>query len=410
MFRILILTPQMPYPPAQGTSLRNYNIIRGLAKNHDVSLLTYIETDERLVELPEAPNCKILDQVPVPRRTSTDRTKQLITNSQPDMALRLRSDRFVEALKVALINSNDDNLSGQSYDFVQIEGIELAFTIPTIRQYSPNSKIVFDDHNAESELQRRAFQIDLSHPHRWPAAAYSFIQARRLHEYESWVISAVDWVVAVSQADKDHLLKLVKDKPITVIPNCIDVSNYREEESQTNMQYDLLFTGKMDYRPNIDAVLWFSTAIWPLIQKARPNTTWAIVGQNPHRRLNSLANLKNVTVTGRVKQVQPYFATTKVFIMPFRLGSGTRLKMIEAMASGKAIVSTTIGAEGYSIRNNHEIMLADNPTEFASIVLSLLEDPELRTRLGNRAQLYAQQYDWRKVIPLFDGIYSCLLD
>ena len=116
-----------------------------------------------------------------------------------------------------------------------------------------------------------------------------------------------------------------------------------------------------------------------------------------------------MTITGRVKEVQPYLHRSRIFIMPFRVGSGTRLKLIEAMASGLAIVSTTVGAEGFSVRSGEELMLADKPAEFAAMILALLDDRERRSQLGDRARRFAQQYDWRRVVPRFIEIYEDLL-
>jgi glycosyltransferase involved in cell wall biosynthesis len=263
---------------------------------------------------------------------------RLFTDRRPDMAHRLYSRAF----EAALI----EVLAGERFDVVQIEGIELAWLMPLIHLHSPAGRIVFDDHNAEAELQRRAFLTDVGNPRRWVAALYSWIQAGRLRRYERWACRTADAVVVVSQADAGHIQALDANLSVTVIPNCIDVTDYQTDSRPGDPRFDLVFSGKMDYRPNIDAVLWFAREIWPLIRRERPETTWAIVGQKPHARLDWVKELPGVTVTGWVEAVQPYLAGAAVYIMPFRLGSGTRLKMIEAMAAGKAIVSTAVGAEG----------------------------------------------------------------
>jgi glycosyltransferase involved in cell wall biosynthesis len=165
----------------------------------------------------------------------------------------------------------------------------------------------------------------------------------------------------------------------------------------------------MDYRPNIDAVLWFADAVWPKIVGERPSTTWAIVGQKPHARLERLRELPGVTVTGWVESVRPYLAGAGVYVMPFRVGSGTRLKLIEAMASGLAIVSTAVGAEGFPVQSGREIVLADGAEEMGTAVLHLLNHPEERARIGRNAIQFAQKYDWRVVIPAFAAIYDRLL-
>ncbi|UCC54081.1 MAG: glycosyltransferase, partial [Anaerolineaceae bacterium] len=215
-------------------------------------------------------------------------------------------------------------------------------------------------------------------------------------------------VTVVSEPDRRRLAELAPLTPMSIIPNSIDVAEYRAIPGQNTPEYDLVFTGKMDYRPNVDAVLWFSKEIWPKILRARPGTTWAIVGQRPHRRLRPLSELEGVTITGRVKHIQPYIAQAAVCIMPFRAGGGTRFKIIEAMAAGKAIVSTRIGAEGFDATTGGELIIADEADDFAFATLNLLNNPEKRRELGEQALATARAYDWQSVTPLFDEVYEQL--
>ncbi len=340
--------------------------------------------------------------VPVPQRSLALRLRQLLTTGLPDMAHRLDAPAFTLALRQWLTETH--------FDIVQVEGIELARYIGIIRAVSPTSRILFDNHNAEAELQRRNFLTDVRRPGRWPAAAYSFVQTHRLRRFESWAMRQADWVVAVSDEDARQLRPLAPEKQVTVIPNSIDTEAYslptNPQQVPANQSFDLVFTGKMDYRPNVDAVLWFVKAIWPQIRAARPQTTLAIVGQKPHERLQSLNQQPGITLTGWVDKVQPYLAGAGLCLMPFRVGSGTRLKLIEAMAAGKAIVSTTVGAEGFPVQSGREVVLADSPGEFAQAVLALLADEEERARLGAAACQFARQYDWRVVVPLFNQVYE----
>jgi hypothetical protein len=177
--RLLLLTPQLPYPPFQGTSLRNFYILRGLAQRHEIHLLSYQEEPDNAMAsgagpLPEL--CASVETAPVERRTFLQRLWRLLADERPDMAHRLHSSVFDLKLR--------QTLSNERLDLVQIEGIELARAVPLIRRLSPGCKIVFDDHNAEAELQYRAFLTDLREPLRWPAALYSLVQARRLRRYE----------------------------------------------------------------------------------------------------------------------------------------------------------------------------------------------------------------------------------
>jgi len=402
--KVLLLTPQLPYPPHQGTSLRNFHIIRGLAQACEVSLLSFLEPEQTAASEKTTPLtklCQTISTVPVPQRTMGKRLQQLASTRRPDMAHRL----FSQAFNIKLLQM----LQATSFDIVQIEGIEMARYLPVIRHASPRSKIVFDDHNAETELQRRNFLTDLRQPRRWVAAAYSAEQVRRLRRFERWTCQQADWVTAVSHPDKAHLAKLTEGQtPITVIPNCIDVQQFHLDETEA-IPSDVLFMGKMDYRPNVDAALWFVDVVWPIIRQKRPFATFTIVGQKPHARLERLRSVPGITLTGWVERVEPYLAGTAVVVLPFRVGSGTRLKLIEAMAAGKAIVSTAVGAEGFSVQHKRELLLVESGAEMATAVLQLLNNPAERQRLGQAAQQFAQQYDWRVVVPKFLEGYGRLL-
>ncbi len=402
MTPLLLLTPQLPYPAHQGTSLRNLHIIRGLADEYEITLLSFLEENQTAVSDKIIPLLNLLNRletVPVPQRTTGKRLKQLVTTRRPDMAHRLYDQLFADKLR-QLLRENE-------FEIIQIEGIELARYIEIVRAESPNSKVIFDDHNAETELQRRNMLTDLRQPKRWVAAAYSWVQVQRLRRFERWAMQKSDWTTAVSEADKILLDKLANDSQvnITAIPNCIDTEAYAKIDREP-IPFDLLFSGKMDYRPNVDAVLWFADHVWPEIVAKRPSTTWAIVGQKPHARLERLRDVQGITVTGWVESVRPYLAGATLYIMPFRVGSGTRLKLIEAMATGKTIVSTQIGAEGFPVADGRELCLVDDAMGMETAVLQLLDAEERRVEYGRVAQQFAQQYDWRNIIPAFKEIYN----
>ena len=403
-----MLTPQMPYPPEQGTSLRNYHILQGLVGRHQISVLSFDSADLVTEKTqPEELATIRFYQVPVPLgRSKSKRLISMVSTDRPDLSHRLRSEAY-ETRLISLLTEGINN--DEPFDIVQVEGLELAHFLPIVRQWSPKSRIVLDQHNAETLIQRRSLKADKQEMRGWPKALYSWVQAGRLEQYESWACRSADRVTVVSQSDKNHLKELVPDIKASVIPNSIDVEEYREKTTLEGIPFDLLFTGKMDYRPNVDSAIWFAQDIWPLIRKARPTTTWAIVGQKPTSRIQRLSEMMGVTVTGYVKEVAPFMAGAKVFVLPFRVGSGTRLKMIEAMAAGKSIVSTNVGAEGYEFQDNEELIIADDPQQFANAVLNLLSRPQERVRLGQAATVAARQYDWRVVIPKFDDVYEGLL-
>lgn len=397
--RILLLTPQRPYPPHQGTTLRNFNLVKELARRHTICVLSFLEPDQHPDEAgPLLHLCDWLETLPVPQRTIGTRLRQLITTRRPDMSWRLWSPEFNERLAT--------RLREEHFDVVEIEGFEMTPYLPTIEAACPKALITYDAHNAEWILQQRAFWTDLKRPQRWPAAWYSWVQWRRLRQTEAGIIQRVAHTIAMSAQDKVALRELVFDAPITVIPNGVDLSAYSQFKGAP-IYYDLVFTGKMDFRPNVDAALWFGQRVLPLIQAKRPGTTFAIVGQRPHPRLEGLRNKPGITITGYVEDVRPYLAGATVYVAPLRVGGGTRLKILEAMAMGKAIVATSVGAEGFPVGNHEELVLADEPLTFAQEVVDLLENPNRRLALGRAGQAFAEaNYGWDTLVPQLEKVYQ----
>lgn len=397
--RILLLTPQRPYPPHQGTTLRNFNLIKEMAKRHQVCVLTFLETDQDPADPGPLPDlCEWVETIPVPQRSLGLRLRQMLTTRRPDMSWRLWSSTFSHRLS--------QRLKEQPFDVVEIEGFEMTPYLAVIEAVSSKPLITYDAHNAEWILQKRACLTDLKNPARWPAAVYSWVQWRRLRTYETQILRRAAHTIAMSAQEKVALRDLVFDAPLTVIPNGVDLDIYRHFKG-TPLYYDLLFTGKMDFRPNVDAALWFGEQVLPLIRAHRPGTTFAIVGQRPHARLEGLRSKPGVTITGYVADVRPYIAGATVYVAPLRVGGGTRLKLLEAMAMGKAIVSTTVGAEGFPVGNGQELVLADDPAEFAQATLDLLENPIRRSELGLTGQAFAHaNYGWDTLVPQLERVYE----
>ena len=409
--RILVLTPQLPYPPQQGTAIRNYNLIAHLAARHRLHLLSFRqEGDELASDSPLFRHCQRIETVPAPRRTLGQRLLTTISSPLPDMALRLASRAFQQRL-AALI-------AEETYDVVQIEGIEMApyglwlRAWPRFASLTPRPRLVFDDHNAEYLLQRRVFETDARRPRRWAGALYSLIQWQKLSRYETHVCQQADGVAAVSEADAAALQRLVPGLHPAIVPNGVDLQFYNDQIPMTKPQdvvighWPLVFTGKMDFRPNVDAVLWFADEVLPGVRAAQPEAHFVVVGQKPHARLDPLRQREDVTLTGWVEDVRPYIASAAVYVAPLRMGGGTRLKLLEAMAMGKPIVSTSLGCEGFDVADGQELRVADAPEAFAAAVLELLADETQRARLGRTARRFVEaHYGWEAIVPRMEELY-----
>jgi glycosyltransferase involved in cell wall biosynthesis len=431
MARILILTPQLPIPPqaltgmSQGTTIRNFNLIAGLAKRHDVDLLTFrapaaLQSSDAggargtSASEPEAavldllrPYCGVIVAEPAPMRTLTRRARDTILNPLPDLALRLSSPIMRQHMTRLLRE--------KPYDVVQVEGVEMAPYVPdrwAAKQPGKTSRprLVFDDHNAEYVLQKRAFLTDVRRPRRWVAAAYSLVQWRKLTSYERRVCRTADRVVAVSDVDADALRRLAPGLEVTVIPNGVDLEFNRlgAASPAAGMGANaLVFTGKMDYRPNVDAVIWFVTAVLPGILAQIPDARFYIVGQQPHVRVQALAEHPAVTVTGRVPDVRPYIAGAAVYVVPLRIGGGTRLKVLEAMAMGRALVSTRLGCDGFDFEQGRQVCFADDPAAFTEAAVGLLRDRARAADLGRHARAYVEaHFGWDAIVPRLEALYA----
>jgi polysaccharide biosynthesis protein PslH len=423
MARILILTPQLPYPPHQGTTIRNFNLIAGLARRHELDLLTFLSPGQTApvevggrgagdeggrspapgaFQAPITPlqwMCRSIVAEPQPSRKLSRRAWDTLFNPLPDMALRLASPVMAGHL-ARLIHENE-------YDVIQVEGIEMA---PYVLGLTGRSRLIFDDHNAEYLLQRRTFLTDARRPRRWLAAAYSLVQWRKLTAYERRICQFAGRVVAVSEADREALRRLSPGLDVKVVPNGVDLDFYRPgvlPPAPGLSPHALVFTGKMDYRPNVDAVLWFAEAVLPLVLAQVPGARFYVVGQQPHARLEALDGRPAITITGRVPDVRPYIAGAAVYVVPLRIGGGTRLKVLEAMAMGQAVVSTRLGCDGFPFEDGRQVRLADSAEAFAATVVELLLQRAQAAALGRAARAEVErQYGWDAIVPLLEGLYS----
>ncbi|MBI2907881.1 MAG: glycosyltransferase [Chloroflexi bacterium] len=402
--RVLFLAPQMPYPPHKGTSLRNFHLIRGAAAHHEVHLLTFAGSDLSSAG-PLRDLCASIQTVPSPQRAFSRRLASFFLSSSPDLASRLSSAEF--ARKVG------DILRSTMPEIVQVEGLELAPYFLGLPPSRHHPVVILDEHNAEYALQKRAFEVDRCTPRRWPAALYSLVQWQKLKRYEGMACRRANAVIAVSEEDKGALLRLDSGLDIAVVPNGVDCAYFQSQERRQS-DATLVFTGTMDFRPNIDAVAWFAREVLPLVQKEAPEARFVIAGGGPTPTVRALAGA-SVEVTGFVPDVRPYLARAAVYVIPIRMGGGVRFKALEAMASGVPIVSTTVGVEGISVSGGQDLLLADDAPSFATAVLRLLSEhapsensgQALGRGMAERARrLVEQRYDWDRITPLLSDLYD----
>ena len=399
--RILFLSHFIPHPPTGGASLRNFNLIKQLACGNELHLLTFTQTNrhpttEHIERSRQAlaSYCRQIEIVDVPSDRSRLRWCALLALNafapQPYSAWRFRSRRMLEAI--------DWHLDRFRYDLVHVDTIALAGYLPHLR----GLPAVLNHHNVESALLLRRAATE-----RNPAVrAYIALQGWKLRRAETRALTAFDGNIAVSALDKAELSARAPTANITVIPNGTDTRFFRPQPADESGP-SLVFAGTMAWYPNADAMEFFARKIWPLIKRRVPGVTMNLIGASPPAEVRRLGERDpSFRVLGFVDDVRPYIAQAAVYVVPIRVGGGTRLKILDAMAMGKAIVSHPIGAEGLDLAQDKEILIAAEPERFAQQVVALLHDRSRRQQLARAARARAvASYAWDRIAPRLERCY-----
>ncbi|MCZ7540677.1 MAG: glycosyltransferase [Anaerolineae bacterium] len=403
--RLLFLTAELPEPAHAGGTLRTNGLLRAAhAAGHEVHLLSFATRAQLNAQRERlAAYCARVETVSPPQRRLSDRLRDLLLTDKADMQGRYCSAHYQHALSKLLEET--------PYDLIQMESLEMTIYAPTVRRIQPTTPLIYDSFNAEADLQRSIFEAERGSVRRLPGALYSFVQWRRLTRYERRVVREATHTIAVSDADAEAFRRLAPDCPVSVVPNGIDVARYAVADTTLDLgPASLVFTGSMGYRPNVDAALWFANRVLDRVQAHVPQARFFIVGSQPHRRLGSLRDHDGVQITGWVPDVQPFLSAAAVYVVPLRMGSGTRLKLLQAMAARLAVVSTRVGAQGLDVQDGVQLRLADTEEDFARAVIELLSDPAERAALGERAAKYvAHGYDWSVIAPRLLAVYDDVL-
>jgi glycosyltransferase involved in cell wall biosynthesis len=400
--RLLMLTNGLLYPPQSGGALRAYGILHSLRQaNHEVALLSFDHAGSSTSRSILTDLCQSVHSVPPPTRSTSARLRHLLTSGQPDIVQRMDS----EPLRSILVQLTQT----QDFDAIQFEGLEMATYLPFVRALGLRARLIYDAFNAEFALQQVIASIDAltRSPRGLASALYSRIQAARIYAYERSICQLADAVIAVSDEDAALLQPLRDDRPLTVVPSGIFSASYSSTSPLDLGSAALVFSGKMDYRPNIDAVVWFVNDLLPRITSTVPQARFYIVGQQPTEAVNALAANPNVSVIGAVAEMPPYLSGASVYVAPLRMGSGTRLKLLEAMACGCAIVATSIAAAGLEGSARSTMCIRDESADFADAVTDLLTNADRRTRLGRDARRAVRDhYDWHVLMPRLLKVYE----
>ncbi len=413
MARILMLCPYPPYPPRSGGALRMYHLLVGLARRHRITCLTFG------TELPTAASdhlqplhdfCTVHVVTDTPQRTLWQRTWTTLASPLPDMALRNASPAYTAALH--------ELVAQHPFDVILAESIEMAHYGLHPIEHNPPPRRILDQFNAEYVLQRRAASIDFENllhtdsrtPRTLAAVPYSLVQWGKLAHFEQQMMRQYDRVLTVSEEDRNALRQLCPDTPMTIVPNGVDTIYFQPRRRPTptaDAPLDLVFTGTLNFRPNVDGVLWFAREVLPQIHLRQPRARFVVVGRSPVPEIVALHNeQQRIVVAADVPDVRPYMERAAVYVVPLRVGGGIRLKLLEALAMSLPIVSTSLGAEGVpELHHSEQLLLGDTPQTFAAAVLWLLDMPELAEHMGKRGrQLVRSHYDWSVIVPRLEAV------
>ncbi len=393
--KILWLNANLLLPLDKGGKLRTWHLMRHLAKRHDITYLSFAEPGQREEDRAGMREvCRTLETLPrtdPPKGTLafyTDAAKHIV-NRLPYAVGKYRHEAYATAVR--------RHLASRRFDAVVCDFLVPAVNLPTSL---PIPSVLFT-HNVEAEIWRR-HAANASNP---ASRLLMKQQWDRMSRFEREALSRFDLVLAVSDVDRQTFNTLYPGalrNPIHVVQTGVDTSYFAPMPGHERRAH-LVFTGSMDWLPNEDGMLYFVRDILPAIRREEPDVTLSIIGRAPTPAVQRLAEQAGIDVTGRVDDVRPHVAAGDVYIVPLRIGGGTRLKIFEAMGMAKAVVSTTVGAEGLPVTPGRDIVIADEPAQFADAVVRLIRNADERRRIEDAARrLVVERYDWAAVAQEFE--------
>ena len=373
----LFITPEPPYPAMGGGALRSSSIFEYLRERYAVDVVTFTEHEHDI----SVPGARRLFVLKLPRHSRSAparvwRNASRYLRGAPPLVDRFAGfDADVERV-----------LDGLRYDVTVVEHLWCAPYASILRPRT--RRLILDLHNIESELQDNSAQAE-----RWPLSMMFRRFARGYREVERSCLPEYDDVLAPSRDDARRLRGVCRT---TVYPNALPL----RPAPATAEDNAIAFSGNLEYHPNVAAVRFFAARIWPAVRARRPDLEWRLIGMNPHAVAKIVEDLEGVKLVGPVHDAVAALARAKVVVAPLLSGSGTRFKILEAWAGARAVVSTTIGAEGLEVKDGEHLRIADEPQDFANAIVDLLERPEERVRLGSNGraayqECYTTEAAWR---------------
>jgi sugar transferase (PEP-CTERM/EpsH1 system associated) len=393
---ILWLKTELLHPVDKGGKIRTYHMLRALKREHRVTYLTLDDGAAGAAERAAAAEyCHEL--VCVPHRTRA----KFSAGFYAELARNLVSPLpyFMQKYRSAAMRAEIERAVARGgFDVLVCDFLNPSVNVPP-RLSLPS---VLFQHNVEAMIWRRHYEVQANALKK----AYLYGQWRKAVAYERAACRRFDLVVAVSRADADAMRREYGVAAVADVPTGVDTEFFRPQGTEARQPHNLVFTGSMDWLPNEDAIQFFIKEILPRVRQTVPDVTLTVVGRDPFPSLLEQSRRDPaIVVTGRVEDVRPYIERAAAYVVPIRVGGGTRLKIYEAMAMERAVVSTTIGAEGLPVRAGTELLLADAPEEFAAAVVRVLTDDKLARELGAQAAATVRaRFSWDGVAAEFAAL------
>lgn len=393
---ILWIKTELLHPVDKGGKIRTYNMLKELKRQHRITYLTLDDGAATAADRESAfEYCNELVCVQhQPREKFTAGFyAELLFNLASSLPYAIKKYESAHMRAEIVERAKAGNV-----DLIVCDFLAPAASVP----FEVDCPTLLFQHNVEAMIWKRHYEVQSN----LIKKSYLFWQWLKMRAFERKMCRRFDSVVAVSSEDREQIQNESGVESVFDVPTGVDTKFFRPIGSEQAEAHNIVFTGSMDWLPNEDAITYFTGQIMPLIRQTIPDVTLTVVGRNPYPSLQELAKRdRSIIVTGRVDDVRPYMERAAAYVVPLRIGGGTRLKIYEAMAMEKAIVSTTIGAEGLPLKDGTELLLADTADLFAKAVVKVLNDKPLAQALGARAAaIVREQFGWEKVAERFGTI------
>lgn len=398
--KVLLIAHKNPYPPKDGGSM-------GIATMIDGLLLNRIHLDVLLMNPSKVFQPFLPDLVP--KQIRRIKAVPVNTDLHPIKALKNLIFQKEDYFTSRFYDKNFEQelihwLKSDRYDIIQLESIFSAVYLPVIKKYS-DAKIVLSAHNIEHQIWQRI----ISHEKNLSKKYYLIIQSKRLKKFEESIFKAVDGITAVTEQDKQHILSVASDKPVVVTPNGMDMKKFAVTPIEQQDIHTIFFLGSLDWIPNQQGVVWFLDNVWPKVLESKSRLQLVIAGKKIPEWMKNRKD-KNTRFYSDVPDTKELYHQYAVMIVPLLAGSGIRVKIIEGMAYGKCIVSTSVGAEGVPYTHGRNIIIADTPEDFVQAIIRLVHHPEEIQQIQQEARRLAEQhYDREKVYLPIVNLYQQLV-